>query len=123
MPDKRVNKIRAEEIAATGCDTVAIGCPFCSIMVKDGLDSVGSNMDVKDVAELLWEQIVAKDEEIQSSISYKFIRETIIYLGTSRPNMDKEFHIHRLESTKNCHDRRKLTNRMGNTGLFCMQEL
>jgi Fe-S oxidoreductase len=67
--DKRVNKIRAEEIAATGCDTVAIGCPFCSIMVKDGLDSVGSNMDVKDVAELLWEQIVAKDEEIQSSIT------------------------------------------------------
>jgi len=38
-------------------------------MVKDGLDSVGSNMDVKDVAELLWEQIVAKDEEIQSSIT------------------------------------------------------
>jgi hypothetical protein len=25
-------------------------------------------MDVKDVAELLWEQIVAKDEEIQKSI-------------------------------------------------------
>ena len=58
--DKRVNKIRAEEIAATACDTVAIGCPFCSVMVKDGLDSVGSEMDVKDVAELLWEQIVAQ---------------------------------------------------------------
>ncbi len=69
--DKRVNKIRAEEIAATGCDTVAIGCPFCSIMVKDGLDSVGSEMDVKDVAELLWEQIVAKDEEIQKNIDVK----------------------------------------------------
>ncbi|RJU84812.1 MAG: (Fe-S)-binding protein [Candidatus Poseidoniales archaeon] len=69
--DKRVNKIRAEEIAATGCDTVAIGCPFCSIMVKDGLDAVGSEMDVKDVAELLWEQIVAKDEEIQKSIDIK----------------------------------------------------
>jgi hypothetical protein len=37
-------------------------------MVKDGLDSVGSKMDVKDVAELLWEQIVAKDEEIHKSI-------------------------------------------------------
>ena len=69
--DKRVNKIRAEEMAATGCDTVAIGCPFCSIMVKDGLDAVGSEMDVKDVAELLWEQIVAKDEEIQKSIDIK----------------------------------------------------
>jgi len=67
--DKRVNKIRAEEIAATGCDTVAVGCPFCSIMVKDGLDSVGSDMDVKDVAELLWEQIIAKDEKIQSKVN------------------------------------------------------
>jgi hypothetical protein len=40
-------------------------------MVKDGLDSVGSEMDVKDVAELLWEQIVAKDEEIQKNIDVK----------------------------------------------------
>ena len=65
--DKRVNQIRAKEIAETGCDTVAVGCPFCSIMVKDGLDAVGAEMDVKDVAEILWEQIVARDEEIQAA--------------------------------------------------------
>ncbi|MDP6985642.1 MAG: heterodisulfide reductase-related iron-sulfur binding cluster, partial [Candidatus Thalassarchaeaceae archaeon] len=64
--DKRVNVIRAKELAETGCDTVAVGCPFCSIMVKDGLDSVGSEMEVMDVAEILWEQIVARDEEIQA---------------------------------------------------------
>ena len=63
-PDKRVNEIRAKELAETGCDTVAVGCPFCSIMVKDGLDAVGSDMEVMDVAEILWEQIVAKDKEI-----------------------------------------------------------
>ena len=62
--DKRVNEIRAEEIAETGCDTVAVGCPFCSVMVKDGLDAVGADMEVLDVAELLWEQIVARDLEI-----------------------------------------------------------
>ena len=33
-------------------------------MVKDGLDTVGAEMEVLDVAELLWEQIVARDEEI-----------------------------------------------------------
>ena len=38
-------------------------------MVQDGLDTVGSEMDVKDVAELLWEQIVARDKEIHSSAS------------------------------------------------------
>ena len=64
--DKRVSVIRAKELAETGCDTVAVGCPFCSIMVKDGLDAVGSEMEVMDVAEILWEQIVAKDEEIQA---------------------------------------------------------
>ena len=64
--DKRVNVIRAKELAETGCDTVAVGCPFCSIMVKDGLDAVGSEMEVMDGAEILWEQIVAKDEEIQA---------------------------------------------------------
>ena len=62
--DKRVNEIRAAELAETGCDTVAVGCPFCSVMVKDGLDAVGSDMEVLDVAELLWEQIVARDLEI-----------------------------------------------------------
>tara|TARA_Y100001968_G_C19436832_1_gene760202 strand:- start:1136 stop:3091 length:1956 start_codon:yes stop_codon:yes gene_type:complete len=67
--DKRVNEIRAKELSETGCDTVAVGCPFCSIMVKDGLDAVGAEMDVKDVAEILWEQIVAKDVEIQDKIA------------------------------------------------------
>ena len=65
--DKRVNEIRAAELAETGCDTVAVGCPFCSVMVKDGLDAVGAEMEVLDVAELLWEQIVAKDKEIHDN--------------------------------------------------------
>ena len=61
--------VRVSELSETGCDTVAVGCPFCSIMVKDGLDSIGAEMDVKDVAEILWEQIVAKDNEIQEKVS------------------------------------------------------
>ena len=63
--DKRVNVIRAKELSETGCDPVAVGCPFCSVMVNDGLDAVGAKMEVMDVAELLWEQIVARDKEIQ----------------------------------------------------------
>jgi Fe-S oxidoreductase len=68
-PDKRVNEIRAKELADTGCDTVAVGCPFCSVMVNDGLKSIGKEMEVMDVAELLWEQIQAKDKEIQATVS------------------------------------------------------
>ena len=66
--DKRVNVIRAKELAETGADTVAIGCPFCSVMVKDGLDSIGCEMDVKDLAEILWEKIV-EDEKQSDELS------------------------------------------------------
>ena len=38
-------------------------------MVKDGLDTVGAEMDVKDIAELLWEQIVERDKEIHAAES------------------------------------------------------
>jgi hypothetical protein len=32
-------------------------------MVKDGLDSIGCEMDVKDLAEILWEKMVQMEEE------------------------------------------------------------
>ena len=65
----RVNIIRAKELAETGADTVAVGCPFCSTMVTDGLSSIDSKMEVKDIAEIVWEQIKANDAKIQASKS------------------------------------------------------
>jgi hypothetical protein len=38
-------------------------------MIDDGLKSIGKEMEVMDIAELLWEQIKAKDEEIQATIT------------------------------------------------------
>lgn len=62
----RVNVIRSKELAETGADTVAVGCPFCSTMVTDGLSAIGSDMEVKDIAELVWEQIKANDAKIEA---------------------------------------------------------
>ena len=62
----RVNVIRSKELAATGAETVAVGCPFCSTMVTDGLSAIGAEMEVKDVAELVWEQIKANDAKIEA---------------------------------------------------------
>ena len=62
----RGNVIRSKELAATGADTVAVGCPFCSTMVTDGLSAIGAEMEVKDVAELVWEQIKANDAKIEA---------------------------------------------------------
>jgi hypothetical protein len=36
-------------------------------MVTDGLSSIDSKMEVKDIAEIVWEQIKANDAKIQSA--------------------------------------------------------
>ena len=57
--DKRVNVERAQQAVDTGADTVAVGCPFCTTMLEDGLGAVQSDKDVavKDIAELMWDNI------------------------------------------------------------------
>ena len=64
---ERVNVIRARELAATGADTVAVGCPFCSTMVTDGLAAIDADMQVQDVAEMVWAQIKANDAAIKAN--------------------------------------------------------
>lgn len=39
----RVNVARAQELAATGADTVAAACPFCASMFRDALQTTGEN--------------------------------------------------------------------------------
>ncbi|MBC7632834.1 heterodisulfide reductase-related iron-sulfur binding cluster, partial [Aeromicrobium sp.] len=55
----RINVNRTEEAIATGADQIAVGCPFCRIMMSDGLtlkQSEGAareEVEVLDVAQLL----------------------------------------------------------------------
>ncbi|OIR20100.1 MAG: hypothetical protein BEU04_04095 [Marine Group III euryarchaeote CG-Bathy1] len=58
--DKRVNEIRAKEASKTGADCVAVGCPFCMTMMSDGLKSIGDDKQVKDISEILLENLEAK---------------------------------------------------------------
>ena len=58
--DKRVNEIRAREASKTGADTVAVGCPFCMTMMSDGLKSIGDGKAVKDISEILLENLEVK---------------------------------------------------------------
>jgi Fe-S oxidoreductase len=52
---KRVNRERSDEAIATGATTVAVGCPFCSTMIRDGVADAGKEDDVEviDIAQLL----------------------------------------------------------------------
>ncbi|KMO76563.1 heterodisulfide reductase-related iron-sulfur binding cluster [Mycolicibacterium chlorophenolicum] len=56
---KRVNVERSEEAVDTGASAIATGCPFCRVMMTDGVDDVTSTRslekapEVLDVAQLL----------------------------------------------------------------------
>lgn len=50
---KRINIERAEEVMTTHAETVAAVCPFCNIMLDDGLKEISSTVPVKDIAEIL----------------------------------------------------------------------
>jgi Fe-S oxidoreductase len=52
---ERVNDNRSAEIIATGVPTVAVACPFCNIMLTDGMKAknVEDQIAVLDVAELV----------------------------------------------------------------------
>jgi Fe-S oxidoreductase len=54
---KRVNLERTEEAIATGSDVIATGCPFCFVMLDDGVKELGADVQVKDLATLLEEQV------------------------------------------------------------------
>ncbi|MDQ3105654.1 MAG: (Fe-S)-binding protein [Actinomycetota bacterium] len=56
---ERINNNRTAEAVATGADQIAIGCPFCRIMLSDGLTSqqaagaAPEEVEVLDVSQLL----------------------------------------------------------------------
>jgi Fe-S oxidoreductase len=56
---KRVNNERTDEALASASDTLATGCPFCNIMLSDGVTErkASDRMQVRDVAQLLMQSI------------------------------------------------------------------
>ena len=58
-PSERSGQGRVEEILATGAETVAVSCPFCRVMISDGIAASGKsgNVQVRDVAEILADSI------------------------------------------------------------------
>ena len=53
----RINLNRVDEAIATGADQIAVACPFCRVMVSDGVTARQSSVEVLDVAQVLLENI------------------------------------------------------------------
>ncbi len=60
---RRINHERAEQALRTGAEMVAVACPFCLIMLEDGLkaQAAGQAVSVRDIAEVL-EQATGEEE-------------------------------------------------------------
>jgi Fe-S oxidoreductase len=64
----RVGQSRVREIANSGADTVAVSCPFCLIMLGDGL-AANQKVEVRDISELLAESVLGPESPIGQAAS------------------------------------------------------
>ena len=63
---KKINDDRAEELIATGASKVATACPFCYIMLDDGVKAAGAeeSVQVADISMHLLAALEAADERL-----------------------------------------------------------
>jgi Fe-S oxidoreductase len=54
---RAINEERVREAAETGAGTLAVACPFCTIMLDDGVRQTGRELRVADVSTLLVEAL------------------------------------------------------------------
>ncbi len=54
---KRINIERTEELLATEADKIVLNCPFCSIMISDGVKAKESTSQVLDIAEVIYQNL------------------------------------------------------------------
>jgi Fe-S oxidoreductase len=57
-----INEERVREAAETGAETLAVACPYCTIMLDDGVRTSGRDLRVADVATLLAESVEPPEE-------------------------------------------------------------
>ncbi|WP_088319687.1 (Fe-S)-binding protein [Kineosporia sp. R_H_3] len=66
---QRINSNRTEEAVATGADKIAVACPFCRVMLSDGLTTqqaagnASDEVEVVDVAQMLLAAVKRADDD------------------------------------------------------------
>ena len=73
---KRVNHERVDEALATDASKIATGCPFCRVMITDGVgdrleSGAGKDVEVLDVAQLLLESLDRSNVELPAKTAEK----------------------------------------------------
>jgi Fe-S oxidoreductase len=55
--NSNVNDARFSEVQATNADKLAVGCPFCNLMLSDAAKNANSEIEILDIAEIVAAQI------------------------------------------------------------------
>ena len=61
---ERVSANRFREAQNTGARTLAVGCPFCMIMLTDAQKTANSELQVMDIAEIVAAQLLEEQPTI-----------------------------------------------------------
>jgi Fe-S oxidoreductase/nitrate reductase gamma subunit len=69
---KKVNTERSEEAVATGATRIAVACPFCYVMMEDGVKGQGKDEEVRvsDISEILLEALEHEDPPAPASAHF-----------------------------------------------------
>ncbi|HEU4675071.1 MAG TPA: (Fe-S)-binding protein [Motilibacteraceae bacterium] len=73
---KRINLDRVDEALGTGSDKVAVGCPFCRVMVSDGVTArqgegaASEDVEVLDVAQMLLRSVKGDGDKVAVSAGH-----------------------------------------------------
>jgi Fe-S oxidoreductase len=62
----RLAEIRLKEAAATGADVVLTACQFCMVNLQEAAKVVGSQVEVKDLIELVSERLAPDQHQVVS---------------------------------------------------------
>jgi len=61
---ERISANRIQEAIKSGVEILAVGCPFCMVMLTDAVRSANAQLEVRDVAEIIAGQIDTHHENI-----------------------------------------------------------
>jgi Fe-S oxidoreductase len=59
----RINLNRVDEAIATGAAEIAVGCPFCRVMISDGVKGREADVEVLDVAQALLRTVKTSNQQ------------------------------------------------------------
>jgi Fe-S oxidoreductase len=58
--NERVNANRIKEVMISGAKRLAVGCPFCMIMLNDAAKTANADLKLMDIAEIVLERLEVK---------------------------------------------------------------